>query len=311
MRGVDATRYVLRKRGLPDEVGFAMILEAKNSHPRDSNITFFKSSHRYVVTRDKREHVVLVSVTSFCKEYFTQFDPRRVVNENFEKWKHRPNSKYYAMIRASLQSGSSEEATKQAIIDMWTGIGNEASDAGTDMHERAEHVCNGIEADANDYEMKLLKEWTQVFQPEMKWQPYRTEWMLWWDEPRLNGSILVAGTLDLLLKSETTGEFALVDFKRTNPNPKYSGGPTNLLGPCANPRYHPGANSSLEPCTSVHFCTFLHISYRTRNKCGRCARPHKSEYANFHWLQTAPVPAPVPATDTFTHTQHTYNTPLL
>jgi len=221
-----------------------MSLEAKHPHQRDSNIKFFKSSHHYVVTRNGREEVVPVSVTSFCKHYFTQFNPRKVVDDKFEKWKSRPNSKYYAMIHASLQSGASKEATKQTIIDMWTGIGNKASDAGTDMHERAEHFYNGVEADENDYEMQLLKEWTKTFQPEMNWKPYRTEWILWWEEPRLDASILVAGTLDLLLKSETTGEFALVDFKRTNPNPKYNGGPLNLLGPCGNPRYHPGYASS-------------------------------------------------------------------
>jgi hypothetical protein len=52
--------------------------------------------------------------------------------------------------------------------------------------------------------------------------------------------VLVAGTLDLLLRSETTGEFALVDFKRKDPKPKFAGGPPSLLGPFEGSRFHPG-----------------------------------------------------------------------
>ena len=204
-----------------------------------------------------------MSVTSFCKRYFTQFNPRSVVERHFDKWKVNPNSKYYAVIHAALQSGSSEEEVKQMIMDMWVGIGNKASEEGTDMHDRAEHVCNGIQAPVEDKEMSLLVQWQRDFQPHMKWRPFRTEWMLWWDEPRLDGKVLVAGTLDLLLRSETTGEFALVDFKRTNPNPKYNGGPPNLLGPCANPRYHPGYASSplvdLEDSKYGAYCMQLNI----------------------------------------------------
>ena len=148
-------------------------------------------------------------MTSFCKPYFTQFDPKLIVDKHYEKWKSRPNSKYHAMIHAALQSGSSDDDVKASIRNMWVGLGNEASSAGTDMHDRAERVCNGIESAEGDVEMAMLKTWLRDFQPEMCWGPYRTEWMLWWDEPRLSGSILVAGTLDLLLKSATTGEYAL------------------------------------------------------------------------------------------------------
>ena len=40
--------------------------------------------------------------------------------------------------------------------------------------------------------------------------PFRTEWMLWWEDPRDENAVLVAGTLDLLLYSHTTKEYALV-----------------------------------------------------------------------------------------------------
>ena len=226
-----------------------MQLSKQNPHVRDSNIEFIKESHQYKITRDGRSEFSPVSVTGFCKGYFTQFDPRGVVDRYFEMWKSNPNSKYYAAIHASLQSGASTEKAKQSIVDTWAREGSKASEEGTDMHERAERVCNGHEAPSEDKEMELLVEWQREFQPHMRWRPFRTEMMLWWDEPRLGGKILVAGTLDLLLKSETTGEFALVDFKRTNPRPKYKDGPLNLLGPCTNLRYHPGFAAS--PLTDV------------------------------------------------------------
>lgn len=221
-----------------------MILKQRNPHPRDSNIVFHKRQHTYEIRRGGTSELAAVSVTSLCKPYFTQFDARLVVDQHYETWKSRPNNKYYPMIHTALQNGSNDADIKASIRDMWAVIGNEASSAGTYMHDRAEQVCNGIDSAEGDFEMDILKTWLRDFQPEMRWKPYRTEWMLWWDEPRLSGAILVAGTLDLLLRSETTGEYALVDFKRTNPHPKYEGGTPNLLGPCPNTKYHPGYASS-------------------------------------------------------------------
>lgn len=240
-----------------------MDFAVKNSHSRDSKIEFFKESHQYKITRDNRTEFAPVSVTSFCKRYFTQFNPRRTVDLYFYKWKCNPNSKYYATIQTAFELGYSEEQAKKLIMDMWVRIGNKASDKGTDMHERAENVCNGVCAPDEDKEMALLVQWQQEFQPQMQWQTFRTEWMLWWDEPLVNEAVLVAGTLDLLLKSTTTGEFALVDFKRTNPNPKYEGGPLNLLGPCENSTYHPGYATSplveLEDSKYGTYCMQLNI----------------------------------------------------
>jgi hypothetical protein len=143
-----------------------------------------------------------------------------------------------------LSQGGADDEAKKAIAQLWEATGDQASKAGTAMHESFEHVCNGAEAVSNtaedSKEIDLLIRWRREFQPEMSWEPYRTEWMLWWEEPRLNGAILVAGTLDLLLRSSVTGQYALVDFKRTNPAPKYRGAPPFLLGPCGNPRFHPG-----------------------------------------------------------------------
>lgn len=217
-----------------------MTLDTVNSHPRDSNIEFFPQQHKYKITRDGRSEFAPVSVTSFCKPYFTQFDAKRTVERYFDSWRSNPNSKYFAVIKAAAQAGSTEAEIKASIMAKWAETGARASEEGTYMHARAEAFCNGEPACDDDREMQMLKEWAYEFQPEMLWRPYRTEWALWWDEPRLDGAVLVAGTLDLLMRSEITGEFALVDFKRCDPTSKCAGGPLNLLGPCGDPRYHRG-----------------------------------------------------------------------
>lgn len=201
---------------------------------------FYKEGHFYMVERHGARERVPVSVTSFAKAYFGQFDADAVISGRYEHWKADTNSKYHTLIQGVLQQGGSDAEARRAIAQRWVEVGKEASQAGTRMHERAEMVCNGLPPDAEDRETHMLREWLTSFQPAMQWEPYRTEWILWWEEPRIDDRVLVAGTLDLLLKSGTTGEYALVDFKRTNPTPRYRGGPPNLLGSCGNPRFHPG-----------------------------------------------------------------------
>lgn len=214
-------------------------LAQTNAHARDAAVAFEPVEHVYTVTRDGAAERVPVSATGFAKAYFEEFDAEAVVDANFEKWKRNVNSKYYAVIHAELNRGGSDADAKRAIREGWAANATRASEAGTAMHDKFERVCNGL-AVQDDAETRLLRAWLADFQPHMQWRPHRTEWPLWYESPRIWGGVLLAGTLDLLLRSETTGEFALVDFKRTNPAPKYAGGPPCLLGPCADTRFHPG-----------------------------------------------------------------------
>jgi len=217
-----------------------MELKTLNQHKRDARVQFEPVAHFYTITRDGVSERSPVSVTSFSEPYFKQFDADAVIDSNYERWKSNTNTKYYSVIQATLQSGGTDADAKRAIAQGWTYVGEDASREGTRMHERAEMVCNGVDVGEEDAETEMLRAWLVDFQPAMQWKPWRTEWMLWWEDDRIGGHILVAGTLDLLMRSDTTGEFALVDFKRTNPSPKYIGAGPNLLGPCGNPRFHPG-----------------------------------------------------------------------
>jgi len=218
-------------------------LERLNPNGRDKQIAFDKARHTYTITRDGASEVAPTSVTSFCKSCFKQFDPDRVVNQNYAKWASNTNSKYYPLIHSALLMGGGEEEAKAAIKAQWIQNGEDASAKGTSMHADAEIMMNGMVA-PDTPEMRLLAKWRREFQPSMSWIPERTEMMLWWEDERCANRVLVAGTLDLLMKSETTGQYGLFDFKRTNPTPKYPGGPYNLLEPATNARYHPGYASS-------------------------------------------------------------------
>ena len=216
-------------------------LQRRYAHARDECVEFNPGPHTYTVTQPKRfPEVVPVSVTGFSKNYFKQFDGRATVDRYYERWKASPQSKYYTMIHAALREELGDEGAKQRILVHWASTNDQASRDGTAMHAEAELLCNGMQPAVESPEMAMLRKWLVEWEPHMAWEPVRTEWILWWEDERIAGDVLVAGTLDLLMWSKTADVYALVDFKRTNPKPKFDGGDRNLLGPSTNPRLHPG-----------------------------------------------------------------------
>jgi hypothetical protein len=264
-----------------------MLLKEINPFDRDSNVEFFKDGHYYVVTRNGLIERANTSVTSLSKVYFTQFDSENVVKCRYEAWKANKNSKYYALIHSVLKEGGTDSDCMNRICTLWTEIGKAASKAGTKMHEKAEIICNGISLKEEDNETKLLKKWLSDFQPEMQWEPYRTEWTLWWEEPRIDNRILVAGTLDLLLKSKKTNAYSLVDFKRMDTTPKFEGGPKNLIGHCEDSRFHPGyARSPLSDVEDSKFGAYC-VQLNALSKILR-ERYHIDVKQNMYLLQIHP-----------------------
>lgn len=202
-------------------------LSTTNAHPRDKNIVFDEGTHTYTVVLYDVAQVAPTSATKLGEHYFSVFDAGRVISQNYEKWKANANSKYHCMIHAALRTGS-DEAAKAAIAEMWSSRADVASRAGTQMHADCELVCNGVPPLRSTKEIAQLLDWMTSFQPHMRWEPHRTEQRLYYEDA--GGHVVVAGTPDLLLKSAVTGEFALVDFKRSDPAPKYHGAPPELLG---------------------------------------------------------------------------------
>lgn len=192
-------------------------LELKNSHERDSQITFDEENHKYTILCDKESDYI--SVTTWLHSHFEKFDADAII-DNMMKSKNWPNNKYYGM-------------TKEEIKQSWDNNCKEASDAGTKMHyyiecyynklaemsmsdelsrEKIEHKDGVINCDIDlsanisgayacmgggghggeevytdvgaeyEYFMKFVRDYRNL-------EAYRTEWRVWHEDIKLAGSI--------------------------------------------------------------------------------------------------------------------------
>lgn len=186
------------------------LLSSLNAHPRDSFIEFDESSHSYTVEMSGVKTLAPTSATKFAERYFTPFNAAEVVARNYKKWKADEASVYHASIHSALSAGADDGDAQLAIIEGWERKSREASSVGTAVHEQCELVCNGAIGDMSSVEISQLIDWMNNWQTAKRWEPFRTEWRLYYD---VDGQLVMAGTPDLVLKSAETGEFALVDFK--------------------------------------------------------------------------------------------------
>ena len=102
-------------------------LSLANSHPRDSNIKFVESTHKYYVNGTCEGNI---SCTGFIHEFFGHFDPKAILTKmrkNPTKW---ATSKYFGK-------------TDNEIIKEWNDNGKTASEAGTAMHLAIEQFLHG------------------------------------------------------------------------------------------------------------------------------------------------------------------------
>ena len=163
-----------------------MILEEKNKHIRDEQISFQEKGHIYTVNGDSS----FLSVTTWIKTFFEEFDADKIINKmmNSRNWK---NSKYYGK-------------TKKQIKDEWNEQGKTASNLGTKLHEDIEKYYNQQEFNNDSVEFKYFLNFINDF-PEFK--PYRSEWKVWDANLRLSGSI------DMVFEHEDN--LVIVDWKRS------------------------------------------------------------------------------------------------
>ncbi len=120
---------------------------------------------------------------------------------------------------------------KLYVLWQWWQNRERSSGQGTAVHAMLERVCNGHrlselpreDRDHLDIAAALVRCLNSEFEPEKKWTPYRTEQPLYYEVGGDSGTaedavlVVTAGTPDLILKSEVTGEYALVDFKCVAP----------------------------------------------------------------------------------------------
>lgn len=170
--------------------GTPTYLAMKNYHPRDADISFEEGPHIYTVKGDRGGYT---SVTTFNHSHFSHFDADKIASGIVKKtqWKNDPTYKYYQM-------------SKEDIIKSWTKNGETASGAGTCMHNDIEHFYNGMDVKNDSEEFQYFRNFLADF-PELK--PYRTEWMVYYEELKLSGSI------DMVYENPD-GTLQIYDWKR-------------------------------------------------------------------------------------------------
>lgn len=165
-----------------------MYLEKQNAHNRDKDITFDEGPHIYTVKGDSS----FTSVTTWVHSHFPHFDPEEAVQKilNGKKIKD-PSYKYYNMNR-------------EQILEQWDKKRIASSTAGTKMHYDIECFYNKMDVKNDSIEYQYFQKFVKDF-PELK--AYRTEWMVYYEELKLSGSI------DMVFELPD-GSLQIYDWKR-------------------------------------------------------------------------------------------------
>lgn len=146
-------------------------LSNKNHHPRDDHISFEEGPHIYTVCGDRGGYT---SVTTWNHSHFPHFDANDAIDRIMKsRKKNDPSYKYYGMAREDIK-------------EMWDKKRDMASSAGTKMHNDIEYYYNKEPVENDSVEFQYFKNFLQDYS-ELK--PYRTEWMVYYEELKLSGSI--------------------------------------------------------------------------------------------------------------------------
>ncbi len=181
----------------------------KNSHQRDTQLTFEPKSHRYRIT-DPEGIIVAnnpVSVSKVTGRYFAPFN----ADEAISKIKDKPE--YRGMDTSSIKK-------------QWKKKGKDACIRGTRIHDSIEKYILSETFEATSYargraneqkegtehwdkiDATVQKQFLRWWEARKKegWKPYRLEWGVWDLQPKP-----IAGTIDALF--ETPKGFVIVDWK--------------------------------------------------------------------------------------------------
>lgn len=174
---------------MTDYPGNSHYLATINAHPRDEFITFEEGPHIYTVCGERGTYT---SVTTFNHSHFSHFDADAIIDNMLRGKKMKdPKYKYYGM-------------TKEQIKEDWDKNRDAASSAGTKMHYDIECYFNGMTVTNDSVEYHYFNNFLKDF-PELK--PYRTEWMVYYEELKISGSI------DMIFENPD-GTIQIYDWKR-------------------------------------------------------------------------------------------------
>lgn len=164
-------------------------LSIANKHPRDDNITFEEGPHIYTICGEVN---TFKSCTTFVHSHFSDFDPDKVIDQMMagKNW-NDPKYKYYGM-------------TREGIKAMWDEKRKVSSGSGTKLHYDIECYYNNMDIRNDSIEYTFFQNFVKDY-PELK--AYRTEWMVYYEEYKLCGSI------DMVFENPD-GTILIYDWKR-------------------------------------------------------------------------------------------------
>ena len=188
-------------------------LAKKNAHPRDEFITFDEGPHIYTVHGEQG----YTSVTTLNHHHFPTFDANSIIDTMLKGRKMRdPNYKYYGM-------------TREQILADWDANRDAASSAGTKMHYDIECYYNGLDVknDSTEYEFfqQFVRDMGANVEGTGSLVPYRTEWMVYYEELKLSGSI------DMIFENPD-GTIQIYDWKRCKEISYENGFGKTAITPC-------------------------------------------------------------------------------
>lgn len=261
-----------------------IVLSSRNYHPRDLNIKFYETGHKYIIQTDPESKYT--SVTTWVHNLFPKFDTDAIIKNMMKGKNWKEGHKYWGM--------SAEEIKQQ-----WNKNKESVAGAGTNLHYDIECFMNDKRFQF-DYTHKELyeiyksdireettknesKEWQYFINfvkdtPHLK--PYRTEWTIY-DE-----DIKIAGSVDMIYEN-VDGTLSIYDWKRCKEITRINNFNKYALKECIN--YMPDSNF-------WHYCvqlnTYKAILERKYNKVIKelfLVRLHPDAEENDYELISLPI----------------------
>ena len=178
------------------------------SYTGNLEICFDELTHTYT----RNGHKAPLSVTKLISNHFPEFKPEATVDEYFDIWRDKSNSKYYTLIH----SHADEADAKKAILDLWEKNRQEACRLGTATHKAVELLLGGalLETCSNpevEHEINAFLAW-HAKKREQGWTLEATELVV--GSMDAEDKLCLGGSVDAVFLNEE-GKHVLVDWKRT------------------------------------------------------------------------------------------------
>ena len=241
-------------------------LSEKNTHAFDSLVRFEERDHKYFYT--PTGEVVRKSMTAVLSPIFSHFDPLAVAKRYVPTWLKADGGdhpekahRYHHLCRArQLVEGETEEEVVNFMVSYWKSSGMDAAAEGTSVHRTLELFIQGELQPSPDEPLPpcvaTYEDWKRSFYPNLEFEPWRTEFSMVLTTTVTTKSGLVAtipvlaGQIDLILRSKTTGKFVLIDWKNTHSRKGKIGRPNKRAFPPS------AANSPFENFEATDFTKY-------------------------------------------------------